>query len=222
MSNDAFKADTFTDRSMCLLCSLISDPSHVKRVNSTVSLSVWWHCIYLSLSCPKLGGGGLCVFIPLCGTTASDLCTFEHAELNCASCSNSITPASTQVPHWSNALLDGVIQPVVHFIVYTPRNGDICKKANKNIPPARNAPGISSPTPGYDSLSALVCFHRPALFQREWILIPYSWMALCFSKWMTLKTRLDAFLEGNCWKLIDELFWENEDVEIERDVEINA
>lgn len=109
--------------------------------------------------------GGLC-FFPLCGTTASNLCTFEHAELNCASCSNSITLASTQVPHWSHAPLDWVIQPAVHFIVYTPRNGDICKNANKNIPAVRNAPGISSPTPGYDSLSALVCFHRTTVFQR--------------------------------------------------------
>lgn len=103
---------------------------------------------------------------PLCGTTDSDVCTFEHAELNCASCSNSITPASTQVPHWSHSPLDWVIQAAVHFIVYTPRNGDICKNANKNIPAARNAPGISSPTPGYDSLSALVCFHSTALCQR--------------------------------------------------------
>ena len=129
------------------------------------------HCFTFSMTLYKvesilLKAGEACVFLPPCGTTASDLCTFEHAELNCASCSNSITPASTQVPHWSHAPLDGVIQPAVHFIVYTPRNGDICKKPNKNIPPARNAPGISSPTPGYDSLSALVCFHRTTLFQR--------------------------------------------------------
>lgn len=105
-------------------------------------------------------------FFPLCGTTASDLCTFVHAGLNCASCSNNITPTSAQVPHWSHAPLDGVIQPAVHFIVYTPWNGDICEKANKNIPPARNSPGISSPTPGYDSFSAPFCFHRTLLFQR--------------------------------------------------------
>lgn len=59
-----------------------------------------------------------------------------------------------------------MIQPAVHFIVYTPQNGGICETANKNIPGAKNAPGISSPTPGYDSLSALVCFHKTMFFQR--------------------------------------------------------
>lgn len=93
---------------------------------------------------------------PLGGTTCSDLCTLVHAGLNCASCSNSTAPASAQVLHWSSAPLDGVIRPAVHFIVYTPWNGDICEKANKNIPPARNATGISSATPGYDSFSVLL------------------------------------------------------------------
>lgn len=82
--------------------------------------------------------GEVCVF-PQCGTT----CTYEHAGLNCASCLNSITPGSTQVLCWKHRLLDGVIRPAVHFIVYTPQNGDICEKANKNIPGAKNAPGIS-------------------------------------------------------------------------------
>lgn len=102
-----------------------------------------------------------------------------------------------------------MIQPAVHFIVYTPRNGDICKKAIKNIPPAWNAPGISSPTPGYDSLSALVCFHRT----REWILILYSWMALCFflNRWHW-KTQVPHKAEAchifgpECLKFIGELF----------------
>lgn len=71
-------------------------------------------------------------------------CTFEHAELNCASCLNSITLGSTQVLHWKHSLLDWVIRPAVHFLMYTPQNGDICEKANKNIPGAKNAPGISS------------------------------------------------------------------------------
>lgn len=175
-------------------------------------------------------GGWLC-FFPPCGTTASEQCTFEHAGLNCASCSNSITPALTQVPHWSHALLDWVIQPAVHFIVYTPRNGDICKKANKNIPAARNAPGISSPTPGYDSLSALVCFHRTALFQRVDI-DPVLLNRLVFAKWMTLKAQVSLTGQTvwrnfslSCLELIAYWFvWEMSvcEYEFHRDGEING
>lgn len=104
------------------------------------------------------------VLSPRYSSTTSDLCTFEHAALNCASCLNNISMASTQVPHWRHARLDWVIEPAVRFIVCTLQNGDICGKPNKNIPGIRYAPGISSPTP-YHSLSALVCFHRTALFQ---------------------------------------------------------
>lgn len=104
------------------------------------------------------------VLSPRCSSTTSDLCAFEHAALNCASCLNNISMASTQVPHWRHARLDWVIEPAVCFIVCTLQNGDICGKPNKNIPGIRYAPGISSPTP-YHSLSALVCFYRTALFQ---------------------------------------------------------
>lgn len=164
---------------------LVSDPSDVSRLTQLFTFRMMTP--YKAESIPLKAQGGLC-FSLLCGTTAPDLCAFEHAELNCASCSNSVTPVSTQVPHWSHTPLDGVIQPALHFIVYTPRNGDICKKANKNIPSARNAPGISSPTPGYDSLSALVCFHRTTLFQGVDI-DPVLVNGVVFSKWMTLKTR---------------------------------
>lgn len=149
------------------------------------NISTWWHTFnwniltsifrcsvlvfpalgfFFSVPAKSSGVGASFFFLP-CGTTASDQCTFEHAELNCASCSNSITLASAQVTHWNHAGVDGVIQAAGHFIVYTPPNGDICKKANKNIPAARNAPGISSPTPGYHSLSALGCFYSTVLSQ---------------------------------------------------------
>lgn len=141
-------------------------------------------------------------FPPQCGTTVWNPCTFEHAELNCASCSNSITPASTQVPHWSPAPLDGVIRPAVHFIVYTPRNGDICKKANKNIPGARNSPGISA----YTWLRFLECtrlFSQNHRSLRERTLIPDSWIESCFFFFFFLKrddieNKLDAIFNLHC------------------------
>lgn len=122
----------------------------------------WLHMMTLyevSRSCRKLLEA--CVFFTLCGRVASDQPhTYIHAGLNCASCSNSITLASAQVPHWSHTPLDGVIRPAVHFIVYTPWNGDICEKANKNIPPTRNAPGISSPCTWLQFLQCSLLFSQ--------------------------------------------------------------
>lgn len=131
---------------------------------------------------------------PPYGRTCSDLCTLVHAGLNCASCSNSITLASAQVPHWSSALLDGVIRLAVHFIVYTPRNGDICEKANKNIPPARNSTGISSATPGYDSFSVVLFSQNP---HREGILALCS-CTVCVC--MCVCVYVFPFLNENNWK----------------------
>lgn len=138
-------------------------------------MNTWWQWMKWTLSHQSLWRP---VFFPLCSLPQPRTRAFEHAELNSASCSNRISRAWTQVLHWSHAPLDWVIQPALHFIVYTPRNGGICKKANKNIPWARYAAGISSHTPGYDSLSALVCFsqkHSP--FRGRFCT---TWMVLCF------------------------------------------